>query len=144
MPTGTNDVRGKFYSSYVSNNAYLTLYIVQLVNGKEVVTAVNGGEIAKDNRVRVDILLDYKEVQKATIYCYFLNGVVFGAPFIMSKDHIARICNFKKEDFILNQDIPALLIYEEEKGVVMYVDEYMRRQLETKLIEKILEFDTTR
>ena len=35
-------------------------------------------------------------------------------------------------------------IYEEEKGVVMYVDEYMRRQLETKLIEKILEFDTTR
>lgn len=35
-------------------------------------------------------------------------------------------------------------ICEEEKGVVMYVDEYMRRQLETKLIEKILEFDTTR
>ncbi len=35
-------------------------------------------------------------------------------------------------------------IYEEEKGVVMYVDEYMRRQLEKKLIEKILEFDTTR
>lgn len=34
--------------------------------------------------------------------------------------------------------------YEEEKGMVMYVDEYMRRQLETKLIEKILEFDTTR
>ncbi|SFV44182.1 Hypothetical protein SSCIU_00974 [Mammaliicoccus sciuri] len=26
----------------------------------------------------------------------------------------------------------------------MYVDEYMRRQLETKLIEKILEFDITR
>lgn len=35
-------------------------------------------------------------------------------------------------------------VYEEEKGMVMYVDEYMRRQLETKLIEKILEFDTTR
>ncbi|MDT2526026.1 helix-turn-helix domain-containing protein, partial [Enterococcus raffinosus] len=35
-------------------------------------------------------------------------------------------------------------VYEEEKGMVMYMDEYMRRQLETKLIEKILEFDTTR
>ncbi|MFZ2317149.1 MAG: helix-turn-helix domain-containing protein [Trichococcus flocculiformis] len=35
-------------------------------------------------------------------------------------------------------------VHEEEKGMVMYVDEYMRRQLETKLIEKILEFDTTR
>ena len=35
-------------------------------------------------------------------------------------------------------------VYEEDKGMVMYVDEYMRRQLETKLIEKILEFDTTR
>lgn len=35
-------------------------------------------------------------------------------------------------------------VYEEEKGMVMYVDEYMRRRLETKLIEKILEFDTTR
>lgn len=35
-------------------------------------------------------------------------------------------------------------VYEEGKGMVMYVDEYMRRQLETKLIEKILEFDTTR
>ncbi|TQA64435.1 helix-turn-helix domain-containing protein [Enterococcus faecalis] len=35
-------------------------------------------------------------------------------------------------------------VYEEEKGMVMYVDEYMRRQLETKLIEKILEFDITR
>ncbi len=116
MPTGTNDVRGKFYSSYVPNNVYLILYIVQLVNGKEVVTAVNGGEIVKENRARVDILLDFKEIQKATIYCYFLNGVVFGAPFIMSKNHIVRICNFKKEDFILEKDIPALLIYEEEKG----------------------------
>lgn len=35
-------------------------------------------------------------------------------------------------------------VYEEDKGMVMYVDEYMRRQLESKLIEKILEFDTTR
>ncbi|EHQ2599787.1 helix-turn-helix domain-containing protein [Enterococcus faecalis] len=35
-------------------------------------------------------------------------------------------------------------VFVEEKGMVMYVDEYMRRQLETKLIEKILEFDTTR
>lgn len=35
-------------------------------------------------------------------------------------------------------------VYTEEKGIVMCVDEYMRRQLETKLIEKILEFDTTR
>ncbi|EOW1998663.1 helix-turn-helix domain-containing protein [Enterococcus hirae] len=35
-------------------------------------------------------------------------------------------------------------VCEEEKGMVMYMDEYMRRQLETKLIEKILEFDTTR
>lgn len=35
-------------------------------------------------------------------------------------------------------------VYEEDKGMGMYVDEYMRRQLETKLIEKILEFDTTR
>ncbi|WP_432228368.1 helix-turn-helix domain-containing protein [Enterococcus faecalis] len=35
-------------------------------------------------------------------------------------------------------------VYEENKGIGMYVDEYIRRQLETKLIEKILEFDTTR
>ncbi len=47
MPTGTNDVRGKFYSAYVNNNVCMTLYLVQLVNGKEVVTAINGGEIVK-------------------------------------------------------------------------------------------------
>lgn len=35
-------------------------------------------------------------------------------------------------------------VYEEDKGMVMYVDEYVRRQLESKLIEKILEFDMTR
>lgn len=116
MPTGLDDVRGKFYSSYVPDNTCLTLYIVQLVNGKEVVTAVNGGEIPKDNRARVDVLLDYKEFQKATAYCYFLSGAVFSAPFTMSKDHIARISNFKKGDFVLDKDIPALLIYEEEKG----------------------------
>lgn len=116
MPTGINDARGKFYSPYVPSNICLTLYIVQLINGKEVVSAVNGGEIVKGNRARVDVLLDYKEFQRATIYCYFLNGVVFGAPFTMSKDHIVRICNYTKGDLVLDKDIPALLIYEEEKG----------------------------
>ncbi|WP_142967510.1 helix-turn-helix domain-containing protein [Enterococcus casseliflavus] len=34
--------------------------------------------------------------------------------------------------------------YESNNKEVVYVDEYMRRQLETKLIEKILKFDVTR
>ena len=124
MPTGTNDVRGKFYSAYVNNNVCMTLYLVQLVNGKEV---VNGGEIVKNNRARVDVLLDYKEFHKATIYCYFMNGVVFGAPFAMLKDCVVKICNYTKGDLILDKDIPALLIYEEEKGSI-------KRE---KLIEKM-------
>ena len=123
MPTGTNDVRGKFYSAYVNNNVCMTLYLVQLVNGKEVVTAINGGEIVKNNRARVDVLLDYK----ATIYCYFMNGVVLGAPFAMLKDCVVKICNYTKGDLILDKDIPALLIYEEEKGSI-------KRE---KLIEKM-------
>ena len=127
MPTGINDVRGKFYSSYVTNNVFLTLYLVQLVNGKEVVTAINGGEIVKNNRARVDVLLDYKEFQRATIYCYFMNGVVFGTPFAMSKQCDVKICNYTKGDLILDKDIPALLIYEEEKGSI-------KRE---KLIEKM-------
>ena len=127
MPTGTNDVRGKFYSAYVNNNVCMTLYLVQLVNGKEVVTAINGGEIVKNNRARVDVLLDYKEFHKATIYCYFMNGVVFGAPFAMLKDCVVKICNYTKGDLILDKDIPALLIYEEEKGSI-------KRE---KLIEKM-------
>lgn len=127
MPTGINDVRGKFYSSYVTNNVFLTLYLVQLVNGKEVVTAINGGEIVKNNRARVDVLLDYKEFQKATIYCYFMNEVVFGTPFAMSKQCDVKICNYTKGDLILDKDIPALLIYEEEKGSI-------KRE---KLIEKM-------
>lgn len=118
MPTGTNDVRGKFYSAYVNNNVCMTLYLVQLVNGKEVVTAINGGEIVKNNRARVDVLLDYKEFHKATIYCYFMNGVVLGAPFAMLKDCVVKICNYTKGDLILDKDIPALLIYEEEKGSI--------------------------
>ena len=127
MPTGTNDVRGKFYSAYVNNNVCMTLYLVQLVNGKEVVTAINGGEIVKNNRARVDVLLDYKEFHKATIYCYFMNGVVFGAPFAMLKDCVVKICNYTKGDLILDKDIPALFIYEEEKGSI-------KRE---KLIEKM-------
>lgn len=127
MPTGTNDVRGKFYSAYVNNNVCMTLYLVQLVNGKEVVTAINGGEIVKNNRARVDVLLDYKEFHKATIYCYFMNGVVLGAPFAMLKDCVVKICNYTKGDLILDKDIPALLIYEEEKGSI-------KRE---KLIEKM-------
>ena len=122
MPTGTNDVRGKFYSAYVNNNVCMTLYLVQLVNGKEVVTAINGGEIVKNNRARVDVLLDYKEFHKATIYCYFMNGVVFGAPFAMLKDCVVKICNYTKGDLILDKDIPALLIYEEEKGSIKLIE----------------------
>lgn len=34
--------------------------------------------------------------------------------------------------------------YESNNKEVVYVDEYMRRQLETKLIEKVLKFDVTR
>lgn len=115
MPTGINDVRGKFYSSIVPQNVILTLYIVWYINDKEVVNAVNGGDIAKDNRTSISILVDFNDYQKTTIYCYLLNGVVFGAPFAISKDCVVKMCNFSIGDFTLNKDIPALLIYEEEK-----------------------------
>lgn len=127
MPKGVSDVKGKIYSSYVSSNVNFTLYIVQIVNGKEVVTAVKGGDIMKGNRGRVDFLIDYSEYQKTTIYCYFLNGVIFGAPFIMSKGNIVKISNYEIGSTVLDQDIPALLIYEEVKDSV-------RKE---KLIEKI-------
>lgn len=35
-------------------------------------------------------------------------------------------------------------VYQEDGKMVMRVDEYMRRRLETKLIEKVLLFDPTR
>lgn len=131
MPTGIQDVREKFCSSFVPCNVNLTLYIVQSINGKEVVTAVNGGDIGKNSRACVDILVDYKQYQKTTIYCYFLNGVVFGTPFVMSKDYIVRVCEFEKQEFILDQDLPALLIYEEKSGST----------IREKLIEKMRKGD---
>lgn len=35
-------------------------------------------------------------------------------------------------------------VYQTDRGMVMCVDEFMRGQLETKLMEKILVFDVTR
>ncbi|WP_322934244.1 hypothetical protein VCM39_14170 [Bacteroides sp. CG01] len=131
MPTGVDDVRGKFYSAYVPYNVNLTLYIKQLINGKEESVAVNGGDIVKDRRAYVNLLVDYKDYQKATIYCYFLNGFVFGTPFTMSKDHVVKMCDFEERGFVIGQDIPALLIYEEEKGSVE----------KEKLIEKMKKGD---
>lgn len=127
MSTGNYDTTGKFYTSDALDNVKLTLYIVQSVDEKEIVNAVNGGEINKGCRTRVDILVDYKSYQKATIYCYFLNGVVFGAPFQMTKDCDTNIYNYEKNNFVTNKYIPALLIFEENKG----------SQKRKKLIEKM-------
>lgn len=118
MPTGVNDIRGKLYTSFVSSNVEITLSVVQVINGKEAVVAAKGGDIVKGRRSRVDILVDYSNYQKATIYCYFLNGVVFGTPFVIPKDHVAKLSNFELGSASLDQDVPALLIYEEEKSSV--------------------------
>ncbi|WP_270659794.1 helix-turn-helix domain-containing protein [Enterococcus thailandicus] len=40
--------------------------------------------------------------------------------------------------------LSSLSRYESDSKELIYVDEYMRRQLETKLIEKVLKFDVTR
>ncbi|MBS7576132.1 MULTISPECIES: helix-turn-helix domain-containing protein [unclassified Enterococcus] len=40
--------------------------------------------------------------------------------------------------------LSSLNRYENDSEELIYVDEYMRRQLETKLIEKVLKFDVTR
>ncbi|MDD3037196.1 hypothetical protein [Bacteroides sp.] len=113
MPKGLNDINCKFYSPFVSSNLEFTLYIVQLVDGKEKMTAIKGGDIRQGDRTRVDLLVDWSNYQKTVIYSYFLSGCVFSAPYLIGEKNVAKFVNFKMSGEILGQNIPAILIYDE-------------------------------
>ena len=113
MPTGTKDVSGKFYSPYVSSNVDFIVSVEQMINGKKETTAIKGGDIRKGSRTRVDVMVDYSDYTKASLYYYFLSGVVSSAPFTMTGSHTVKIVDYNLSEEVLNQDIPALLVYED-------------------------------
>lgn len=96
MPKGVNDMNCKLYSPFVSSDMEFTLYIVQLVDGKEKMTAIKGGDIRQGKRTRVDLLVDLSNYQNALIYSYFLSGYVFSSPYVIGKRMLLNLLTTKR------------------------------------------------